>query len=284
MQLTGEKEASVICPACRTPAPATARHCPNCGARLNAATQPSGSVPAPYPGTSSAQPPALAPLAAGTILQGRYHIVRVLGTGAFGRVYLADDTQDPDTPQVAMKELLDTQVQPPEDKREAIAWFKREVSVLLTLEHPGIPTIHGYWTARAASGPFYLAMDYIPGRTLEAALHEAGGRIPWRQVVEWGIALCDVLTYLHERTPPFVFRDFKLPNVMLDSRTNRPVLIDFGIARQLASESGTAIGTWGYVPFEQALGNAEPRSDLYALGATLHASRIHAVAILTNAP
>jgi serine/threonine protein kinase len=80
-----------------------------------------------------------------------------------------------------------------------------------------------------------------------------------------------VLSYLHSRTPPFVFRDLKLPNVMLDSRTSRPVLIDFGIARQLAPVGGTAIGTWGYAPYEQVLGKAEPRSDLYALGALLHA-------------
>lgn len=114
-------------------------------------------------------------------------------------------------------------------------------------------------------------MDYIPGKTLEQVLHDAGGRVQWQTVVTYGIALCDVLAYLHSRIPPFVFRDLKLSNVMLDDRTSKPVLIDFGITRQLATANGTAIGTWGYVPYEQILGKAEPRSDLYALGATLHA-------------
>jgi serine/threonine protein kinase len=149
-------------------------------------------------------------------------------------------------------------------------WFKREASTLLTLEHPGIPAIYTYWTAQRSAGPFYLAMDYVPGQTLEEVMQDAGGRVAWQKVVAWGVALCDVLSYLHSRTPPVVFRDLKLPNIMLHSATNAPVLIDFGIARQL-TPSGTAIGTWGYVPYEQVLGQAEPRSDIYALGATLHA-------------
>ena len=265
----------MICPACGAACPPTARHCQQCGVLLSSAPGPASTHPAPptpYPssavvpkgGTDAAAPP-------GTVLNGRYRLVRVLGAGAFGRVYLAEDTQDPGSPPVAVKELLTAHFSSPDDQREAISWFKREVSALLTLEYAGIPAIYGYWTAHTASGPFYLAMEYIPGQTLDAALHDAGGHVPWPQVVAWGRALCDVLGYLHSRTPPFVFRDLKLPNVMLDHRTNAPVLIDFGLARQLAPTGGTAIGTWGYVPYEQILGQAEPRSDLYALGATLHA-------------
>ena len=93
----------------------------------------------------------------------------------------------------------------------------------------------------------------------------------WWQVVEWALHLCAVLGYLHAQTPPFVFRDVKLANIIVDARTGRPVLIDFGIARHLVSTNGTAIGTWGYVPYEQVLGKVEPRSDICALGATLHA-------------
>lgn len=114
-------------------------------------------------------------------------------------------------------------------------------------------------------------MDYVPGKTLAEIMQEVGGHVNWRVAVVWGIALCDVLAYLHARTPPIVFRDMKLQNVMIDSRTTRPVLIDFGITRQLAPTGGTAIGTWGYVPYEQITGRAEPRSDIYSLGATLHA-------------
>jgi serine/threonine protein kinase len=72
--------------------------------------------------------------------------------------------------------------------------------MLLTLDHPSIPTIYGYWTAHAATGPMYFVMDYIPGQTFEQVLAGSGGRVPWRQVVSWGIALCDVLAYLHSQS------------------------------------------------------------------------------------
>ena len=163
----------------------------------------------------------------GVTLNGRYRIVRLLGAGSFGRVYLAEDIADPLRAPVAIKELLDTQFHGAEERAEAIAWFQREVSTLLSLRHPAIPTVHGYWTAQRNAGPLYLAMDYIPGRTLDEVLTEtvaAGstGGCPWRRVVAWGIALCEVLAYLHGRTPPCVFRDLKLSNVMLDSRTGSP--------------------------------------------------------------
>lgn len=264
----------MICPSCRDACPDTARHCPQCGNYLlGTRTQPTTPVrPSPYTShTSVASLGGTMMLASGTVLQGRYRIEAVLGSGAFGRVYRATDDADPTHPAVAIKELLDHQFATPTDKGEAISWFKREVSTLLTLDHPNIPAIYGYWTARATEGPFYLAMDYVPGKTLDDVLLDRGGRVPWSAVVEWGITLCDVLTYLHQQTPPFIFRDIKLANVILDSRTNQPVLIDFGIARQMATAAGTAIGTWGYVPFEQVMGRAEPRSDIYALGALLHA-------------
>lgn len=207
----------------------------------------------------------------GTMLNGRYRVQRVLGSGAFGRVYLAEDTEDTGSPPLAVKELLAMEFATGEEQRDAISWFKREVSTLLTLDHPGIPAIHGYWTAHRTAGPMYLAMDFIPGKTLAEIGAHYGGQVPWPQAVSWGVALCDVLSYLHGRTPPFVFRDLKPANVLVDSRTNMPVLIDFGLARQLIPAGGTAVGTWGYVPFEQVLGKSEPRSDLYALGAMLHA-------------
>jgi len=267
----------MACPSCGANCPATDRHCFKCGALLHGPTAP---APPPVPSYGLAAShygaPALggatsAALAAGAMLQGHYRVEHVLGSGAFGRVYLARDTQDLAGAPVAIKELLDTSFATPEEKHEVIGWFKREVSTLLTLEHPGIPAIYSYWTAHPTSGPLYLVMEYIPGKTLEQVQRDAGGPIDWPAVAAWGVTLCDVLAYLHSQTPPFVFRDMKLPNVMLDDRTGRPVLIDFGITRQFAPGGGTAIGTWGYVPYEQIMGQAEPRSDLYALGATLHA-------------
>jgi len=264
----------MICSVCQTTYPVTTRFCPNCGVRVDDAASSShlaGAAESSYVSSSTVVSNTGGPLAPGTLLNGHYQIVRVLGVGAFGRVYLTQDTQSPNNSLVAIKELLDSQFTSPVEKHEAISWFKREAAILLSLEHPSIPTIHGFWTAHGTEGPFYVAMDYIPGRNLDQVLQDSGNQIPWQQVVTWGITLCEVLSYLHNQLPPFIFRDMKLQNVMLDGNTNSLALIDFGISRQLALARGTAIGTWGYVPYEQVLGKAEPRSDIYALGATLHA-------------
>ena len=93
---------------------------------------------------------------------------------------------------------------------------------------------------------------------------------PRAQVLDWAQALCEVLEYLHGHTPPVVFRDLKPANIMLDAG-GRLMLIDFGIATRFAPQRiGTTIGTPGYAPPEQYQGLAEPRSDIYALAATLH--------------
>jgi serine/threonine-protein kinase len=207
----------------------------------------------------------------GTLLNGRYRIAQHLGSGAFGRVYRAEDILDVASPPLAIKELLDHPFTTGADQQEAVRWFRREVSTLLRLEHPSIPKVHAHWTETVNSGPFYLAMDFIAGKTLEQMLDEKG-QIDWRQAAEWGMSLCKALAYLHGQTPPFLFRDLKPANILIEAATNAPKLIDFGIARGFTARAGqTATGTPGYAPLEQWLGRTEPRSDLYALGAVLHA-------------
>ena len=96
--------------------------------------------------------------------------------------------------------------------------------------------------------------------------------LPEDSVLLWGIRLCEVLEYLHTLQPPLLFRDLKPANLML-TRDDEIHLIDFGIARKFdPGQLGkmTVVGTPGYCPPEQYSGRAEPRSDLYALGATLH--------------
>jgi serine/threonine-protein kinase len=204
-------------------------------------------------------------------LNGRYRIAQELGRGAFGRVYRAEDILDATSPPLAIKELRDDLFATRADELEAVRWFRWEVSTLLRLEHPSIPKVHAHWTETAHSGPFYLAMDFIAGKTLEQMLDDKG-RIDWRQAAEWGMSICKALAYLHGQTPPFLLRDLKPANIMIEAATNAPKLIDFGIARRFTARAGqTAMGTPGYAPIEQWLGRAEPRSDLYALGAVLHA-------------
>src|SRR5207247_2050047 len=90
-------------------------------------------------------------------------------------------------------------------------------------------------------------------------------------VVNWAIQICDVMEYLHGHQPqPIIFRDLKPSNIIVDA-TGKVTLIDFGIAKVFQSDKrGTMIGTEGYAPPEQYRGLAEPRGDIYALGATMH--------------
>jgi Protein kinase domain/REase_MTES_1575 len=270
---------------CGGPLAAITRFCDRCGApagvAMSSATPattaksqgPTGTQvisPTPSDGLSP-QAKTSGPLAVGMILNGRYRITQELGRGAFGRVYRAEDMLDTTSPPLAIKELQDDPFTTRGDQQEAVRWFRREVSTLLRLEHPSIPKVHAHWTETVNSGPFYLAMDFIPGKTLEQTLEEKG-QIDWRQAAEWGMSLCKALAYLHGQTPPFLFRDVKPSNILIEATTNAPKLIDFGIARRFTARAGqTALGTPGYAPMEQWLGRTEPRSDLYALGAVLHA-------------
>jgi outer membrane protein assembly factor BamB len=145
--------------------------------------------------------------------------------------------------------------------------FERESGLLATLQHPAIPKVFDFFEE---NGRVYLILELIPGKDLESALDDNGGPLSEERVARWAIQVCDVLAYLHGQQPdPLVFRDMKPSNVMVTPE-ERIVLIDFGIARDLVRSKGTMIGTEGYSPPEQYRGEAEPRSDLYALGATIH--------------
>jgi len=204
------------------------------------------------------------------ILQDRYRIVQVLGGGGMGQVYLAHDTRLANKP-CAVKELVpDPHATPDEEKRNA-AQFHQEAAVLAHLSHPNLPNVSDYFDER---GCFYLVMDYIKGETPEQQLLRSPKGLPQENVVEWAIQLCDVLEYLHSQTPPVIFRDMKPANVMLTPE-GEVKLIDFGVARLFDPTKRTdtlKMGTAGYAPPEQYAGQGQttPRSDIYALGATLH--------------
>src|SRR6202023_3931561 len=116
----------------------------------------------------------------------------------------------------------------------------------------------------------YLVMEYIDGMTLEQKLQNAGGKMPGSEVIEVALQVLDTLEYLHNLEPPVIYRDLKPSNVML-TPSEQVKLLDFGIARLFQPLSNaTMIGTQGYAPPEQDRGKVEFRSDLYALGATMH--------------
>ena len=208
---------------------------------------------------------------------GRYSIEKLLAAGGMGAVYRAIDTRF--NRPCAVKEMLDD-FQNETELNQAVEWFRREATLLLDLNHPCIPRVRDFFLEQ---DKHYLVMDFIDGRTLGELL-EKEGNVPGlngaRGVSEararsWAQQICSVLGYLHRQNPPVIFRDLKPSNIMVTER-DEVKLIDFGIARTFQSQrQSTIIMTIGYAPPEQLHGMPEPRSDIYALGATLHRLLTH---------
>ena len=211
----------------------------------------------------------LKPLDEGTVLNERYEIVRKIGGGGMGAVYLASDKNLGGVLR-AVKEMVQSYIEG-EQQEKAVNDFKRESVLLSTLDHPAIPTIYDYFFDEK-EGRFYLVMKYISGGDLAARIRSAPeGRLDEESVTDWAIQIADVLDYLHNRQMPIVYRDLKPANIMIDGNSGRVMLIDFGIARFINKEEKgvTAVGTMGYAPPELFSGNVEPRSDIYSLGSTM---------------
>jgi serine/threonine-protein kinase len=219
--------------------------------------------------TTGGHQPTIKQLDPATVLNSRYEIVRRIGGGGMGAVYLARDRNLGDAPR-AVKEMVETHLDESQHEK-AIGDFKRESLLLTSLEHPSIPTIYDYFYDTTLNR-FYLVMKYISGGDLASRLRSStGGQIDEKTVCDWGMQVADVLEYLHSRPQPIIYRDLKPANLMIDGNTGRVMLIDFGIARWVAKqEKGvTAVGTMGYAPPELFSGRVEPRSDVYGLGATM---------------
>ena len=202
----------------------------------------------------------------------RYRIERMVASGGMGAVYRAIDKRF--NKPCAVKEMLDD-FQSESERAQSVEWFSREASLLLELNHQCIPRVRDFFVD---GGRHYLVMDFIEGRTMGAVLEQeavVAGTNGARGVTEararqWGQQICSVLYYLHRLSPPIIFRDLKPTNIMVTNQDDIK-LIDFGIARTFQSQrQATIIMTPGYAPQEQLIGNPEPRSDIYALGATLY--------------
>src|SRR5262249_19127599 len=261
------------CPECGARSTVGDPYCGECGAWQD--TQINNAVAAGSPPrtgglsiTASGKTPTGIQLAPGTLLGARYKITRRIGGGGMGSVYLAEDHNLANRP-VAVKEMVEMFAD--ENAREkAIEDFKREAELLARLDHPSIPTIYQYFFD-GDRGRYYLVMKYIDGGDLATRQRLSGGKVDEFTVTKWAIDACDVLDYIHSQEPPIIYRDLKPANLMIDARTNRVMLVDFGIARFVApTQKGvTAIGTMGYAPPELFAGNVEKRSDIYSLGATM---------------
>ncbi|GAC1567521.1 MAG: hypothetical protein NVS3B14_13830 [Ktedonobacteraceae bacterium] len=210
-------------------------------------------------------------LSIGTPLQGgRYVIKKVLGEGGMGAALLATDKRLDNKP-VVIKELLSDNSDPArfkEDERN----FKQEVVTLAHLDHPLIPNVTDNFEENAR---YFMVQEYIDGENLEERMDRVAQPMKEREALGYASQVLDVLEYLEQQTPPIVHRDIKPANIIISDKDKRAHLVDFGIARAEVARNArrqqtAALGTPGYAPPEQYQGNADPRSDLYALGATLH--------------
>jgi serine/threonine protein kinase len=123
-------------------------------------------------------------------------------------------------------------------------------------------------------GRSYIAQEFVPGENLDEVIRTGVPKSD-EAAISLGLQLCGLLSYLHGLPEPVIFRDLKPANILLRNTRGGPgpdlAVVDFGIARPFqAGAVGTVIGTPGYAPPEQYQGLASPRSDIYALGATLH--------------
>ena len=204
-------------------------------------------------------------LSANTVLQNRYRIVRQLGQGGMGTVYEAVDQRLSSV--VAIKE---TRV----DTDEARRAFEHEASLLANLRHPSLPNVIDHFSENESQ---YLVMEFIPGDDLAQLLELRGQPFPTTDVLGWADELLKALEYLHGHNPPILHRDIKPSNLKL-TREGELFLLDFGLAKGAAGQMPTlqtSRSVKGYTPVYSPLeqihgGGTDPRSDLYALGATLY--------------
>ncbi len=207
---------------------------------------------------------------------GPYRILRVLGEGGMGTVYLAE--QDSPRRPVALK-VIRAGFATDEVRRR----FQLEIEALGWLQHPGIARIYSAGTTSPVSGAQpYFAMEYVAGKPLPAYVAQLPGRPgeggAERPRLELFIRICDAVAHAHQQG--IIHRDLK-PNNILVEDSGQPKIVDFGVARLTDSDisatrqtdAGQLIGTLAYMSPEQALGDPaalDTRSDVYALGVILY--------------
>jgi CHASE2 domain-containing sensor protein/tRNA A-37 threonylcarbamoyl transferase component Bud32 len=203
------------------------------------------------------------------LLSGRYKIIKVLTSGGFGCIYIAEDTQRPGNPNCIVKQLMPAR----RDTRfmeVARRLFNTEAEILEVLgEHHQIPKLLAYFEDNQE---FYLVEQYIPGHTLSEELPPVTRRVQKEPFVrEMLKEVLEILAFVHQHR--VIHRDIKPSNIIRSEIDNRLVLIDFGAVKLMQPPSSeetelatVAIGTRGYAPPEQFAGHPRLSSDIYALG------------------
>ncbi len=255
------------CPYCNAVNRDGVRFCNNCG------------KPLPLAPVSTAQSTAAADTVGATsrsltpgsrVQGGRYIIKKILGQGGMGAALLATDIRLDSKP-VVIKELISDNTDPSK-LQEDVRNFKREVATLAHLDHPLIPNVTDHFQEGSR---YFMVQEYVEGENLEERMDRVNQPMKEQEALGYASEVLDILDYLSQETPPIVHRDIKPANIIVGAKDKRAHLVDFGIARadvarNTQRKQTSALGTPGYAPPEQYQGNADPRSDLYALAATLH--------------
>lgn len=203
----------------------------------------------------------------GLVLRDRYQVLSFLGQGSFARVYLTNDQKWRGN-LVALKEIPTGHFS---EKEYAVfnAQFLQEAAFLMRLSHPGLPRVVEFF---AEKQNYYLALEWVPGHTLEHEVKDRGVAVGEAEILDWGLQLAEVLRYLHSQQPyPVLLGDLKPANVVMDYQGKLRV-IDFGVARYAAPQQDReyALVSPGFSPPEQyQAGRLDERCDVYSLGATL---------------
>lgn len=204
-------------------------------------------------------------LTTGTLVAGKYKILELLGRGGTSCVFLAKDIHLDRL--LAVKEIYKQGSTGVADEGGKLI---AEATILKGLRHQGLPVIEDILETYQS---YLVIMEYIHGISLAEVVEQRGAQLE-SDVRKWGGQLCDVLHYLHQKTPAIIYRDMKPSNIMLKPNGD-VVLIDFGMAREYKADRNHDTfywGTHGYAAPEQYDENcqSDARTDIYGLGMTMY--------------
>jgi len=202
-----------------------------------------------------------------TIISRKYEVIGQLDQGGIGLVYKVRHT--------ALEKILALKMLPAYlmENQEMVARFSREARVMARLKHPNIVRVLDIDRDESLN-LYYFVMEYIEGETLGQYMRKKGP-LPLQEIVEIGKQVASALGYAHTHNPPIVHRDIKPANIMLEARSNRVVVMDFGIAKELgdtdSTKTGMVVGTLKYASPEQLRHEPlEGSADVYSLGMVLY--------------
>lgn len=197
----------------------------------------------------------------GDLLLERYKILAFLGAGGMSTVYLAEDLKSRGKWFAVKESRMD-----PRWSRQLIL----EAKVLGDLDHLRLPRINELCISDNREY-FYIIQEYVNGVTLSKLFRQKDGNLPYQDIIDYAIQICEVLQYLHDQQ--IVYKDLKPSNIMIDEK-NSVKLIDFGLARKYGNQNSKdtlPMGTVGFAAPEQFEGGqTDHRTDLFSLGAVLY--------------